>query len=712
MDSKHAEAFGTGQTLLSIPSTSEKTRASFSGERTVIPPSFDSFKTQYATTEQDTPAAVVIDYCVHMGSGEAHLGLLARFSALESPNQTDDFQFLCQAEIRYISWLTYLKDKRPDPDNIPLPPLDVAYMWHAHMLNPLRYYEDTYHLFGMADVPYYMPLERMHSLPGIGYHPDADSIKAWESYSSQPFTINPTTDVPVTCLWCTVTISVPITQYMEFRMKEGTLNCTCCDQTFSAATSSLKRLITDLTSFQNQHSIFAKHKLPYPKGSILDERTGTINTAKAKLDIESVFCSTDPRASAHYATLLADPTTADSDVWKTFEKNLKALMIKLRVANGVSRVRKSTLSKVGRAYRDLVTPLTIDLVAAVIRQRNFTTKMISGVVPWTDRAVLARSTIRYRQFLLLMDRHKANFLVPTLDIDLMWHTHQLHPLRYQQYGIKHFARIIDHDDAVGESKLNDAFFKTCLLWKKEFRDAPPARATSLPVVTTWASVSDMEWLLAVEVSVLLVGPWLPVGLAVVVGLVAEELDVEEGVAVAVAVEADVVVGVAVVGAVVNGLWKAPLCGIFNEQIWVQPKLNLQMSIPSNRTSMSTPKEPTTTDDFTISDRPPSPKTPPHPPAKRKPSTTQPTTPTRTKKPKTDVASTSHTLTPTDIQIIASYTQSDTTSWPEDKSRLVEALAHKHNNNAKEIHREYNDLTGMSLKQITNKLTVLKRQGKV
>ncbi|KAJ3046493.1 hypothetical protein HK097_000809 [Rhizophlyctis rosea] len=51
------------------------------------------------------------------------------------------------------------------------------------------------------------------------------------------------------------------------------------------------------------------------------------------------------------------------------------------------------------------------------------------------------------------------------------------------------------------------------------------------------------------------------------------------------------------------------------------------------------------------------------------------------------------------------------SWGAPESRLVEALAHKHKNSAKEVHREYNDLMGRSLKHITNKLTVLKRQGK-
>eukprot|EP01045_Picozoa_sp_COSAG04_P018817 COSAG04_NODE_1770_length_5624_cov_3.175204_8_plen_61_part_01 len=43
---------------------------------------------------------------------------------------------------------------------------------------------------------------------------------------------------------------------------------------------------------------------------------------------------------------------------------------------------------------------------------------------------IAAAVESYRKFLGLMKRHPGVTFVPTLAIDLIWHTHQYHPLRY------------------------------------------------------------------------------------------------------------------------------------------------------------------------------------------------------------------------------------------------------------------------------------------
>ncbi|KAI8802171.1 hypothetical protein BJ742DRAFT_664467, partial [Cladochytrium replicatum] len=55
--------------------------------------------------------------------------------------------------------------------------------------------------------------------------------------------------------------------------------------------------------------------------------------------------------------------------------------------------------------------------------------------------------------------------VPTLDIDLAWHTHQLHPGRYQNYGIQNVGRIINHDDSIEETSLAAGFDGTSTHWR-------------------------------------------------------------------------------------------------------------------------------------------------------------------------------------------------------------------------------------------------------
>lgn len=50
-----------------------------------------------------------------------------------------------------------------------------------------------------------------------------------------------------------------------------------------------------------------------------------------------------------------------------------------------------------------------------------------------DCAFLQRAERRYRAFLFLMKHNRSAFLVPTYDIDLMWHAHQ----------VCHFLRALD-----------------------------------------------------------------------------------------------------------------------------------------------------------------------------------------------------------------------------------------------------------------------------
>lgn len=61
---------------------------------------------------------------------------------------------------------------------------------------------------------------------------------------------------------------------------------------------------------------------------------------------------------------------------------------------------------------------------------SFTEKMVN--FGWTepgrfedDQDTLTRCIVRYHAFLDLMSSAPARFVVPTLDIDLAWHTHQL-----------------------------------------------------------------------------------------------------------------------------------------------------------------------------------------------------------------------------------------------------------------------------------------------
>ena len=81
--------------------------------------------------------------------------------------------------------------------------------------------------------------------------------------------------------------------------------------------------------------------------------------------------------------------------------------------------------------------------------------------------------MRYKGFLHLAAKSKGKlFLVPTYDIDLMWHTHQLDPLAYRTDTLHLLGKVLDHDDTDIErhegSKLSNCFHETKQLWEETY----------------------------------------------------------------------------------------------------------------------------------------------------------------------------------------------------------------------------------------------------
>ncbi|KAJ3359185.1 hypothetical protein GGF32_009557 [Allomyces javanicus] len=117
-----------------------------------------------ATQVEATP--VIVDGCVTQARCEAHLRILGAFHALQAPDdEVADLMFLCRGEIRYETWMRALAQAIHDNPNFiaepPLPPVDVAMFWFAHMLSLIRYNDDMNRLFGAAILDVAFPLERM-----------------------------------------------------------------------------------------------------------------------------------------------------------------------------------------------------------------------------------------------------------------------------------------------------------------------------------------------------------------------------------------------------------------------------------------------------------------------------------------------------------------------------------------------------------------------
>lgn len=118
--------------------------------------------------------------------------------------------------------------------------------------------------------------------------------------------------------------------------------------------------------------------------------------------------------------------------------------------------------------------LSIDLVDACLRRRTFATKIARlANREMRNPFALRRAARRYYQFMLLKNHSSPisrNVLVPALDIDLCWHTHQLFPLEYRSWCISHIGRPVDHNDTITSSGLAKGLQHTSLLWLKIYQE--------------------------------------------------------------------------------------------------------------------------------------------------------------------------------------------------------------------------------------------------
>jgi hypothetical protein len=115
----------------------------------------------------------------------------------------------------------------------------------------------------------------------------------------------------------------------------------------------------------------------------------------------------------------------------------------------------------------------IDMLGTFVeRQAAFADKMTN--ILWLRSlalgGTLARALVRYERFMALFKQHLGTTLVPTLDIDLVWHTQQCSPTSYLACCNKLAGRAINHDDALGGEVLKNGFVETSRLYEMQFQE--------------------------------------------------------------------------------------------------------------------------------------------------------------------------------------------------------------------------------------------------
>lgn len=448
-----------------------------------------------------------------------HLKLLKAFSVMKNKvigdeNNTDYYQinqwksFITVAVRRFIIFVSALKalyinefgdannksfedlNKTKGFENIManlLPPLDVIMVWHAFLLNPKSFF-DTFSRNSFIDFAKYpLPLDRIYSC----INNETFEFSVPESYEKnyinvlKKFINNNDTDF--------------IYEIKNFSMYQHLviINCPNCKNTISDPIP----LVTDsCTGFADSEFITKKK---YQQGYCFDSShcycSKIEDLTHEQLRKLQLFCDINsskslPGIEKYLSNTLTNPKFAKRNTisinqiiklgvqksWEYADSSISDIITRAAIDNGRSgRIIKVIL----REYLQfnlihLTVPNAIsigeDLVGCVLRQESFVKKM--NAINWLGSSTvlenLNTARVRYQRFfLMLTDAKLKKMLVPTLDIDLIWHTHQL-----WMYGYFHDClnspchSAIDHDDKVDEGKLDDGFEFTSKIYKRKYKE--------------------------------------------------------------------------------------------------------------------------------------------------------------------------------------------------------------------------------------------------
>ncbi|KAH0872184.1 hypothetical protein HID58_069546 [Brassica napus] len=132
-----------------------------------------------------------------------------------------------------------------------------------------------------------------------------------------------------------------------------------------------------------------------------------------------------------------------------------------------------------KAISEPISPLekctTYDLVSAAKRQSSFYLEVSRANVD--SEIIMEEAVGRYKAFLYLIKENREKTIrlisVPTYDIDLIWHTHQLNPSSYYKDMVKIFGNILQHDDTADSAtsegmNLDTVFSGTTAQWEETF----------------------------------------------------------------------------------------------------------------------------------------------------------------------------------------------------------------------------------------------------
>ncbi|EPS41607.1 hypothetical protein H072_4491 [Dactylellina haptotyla CBS 200.50] len=364
-------------------------------------------------------------------------------------------------------------------DSTNLPPLDVLMVWHAYTLNPRCFFQDCLR-YGRMDFWYTgLPWAAINECidPYTFEYKLADSaVYKWEAKTRLPFNNLDTPNYKNECASCMVSWEAPWNTPEDTGFADKNFKLICptlsCGKVHTMDTLSKDKFIKEMNEMVN-----SGYPLP---GTLLDLHGLPKSISEHEKAWDNVTMPN--RLIKEYVhTIRGLPQNSGMEGVKKHLEDLiqnSSLVTKAskteRLTQGkLLNIHKLAIRRMMSAYWDNPWSQSINPVGAVLRQGTFVSKMTNDL-NWYHSPALrntaSRACVRYNRFISLMRSRAKKTLVPTLDIDLAWHTHQTMCHNYYTYTVQTTARFVDHDDKIDESKLSTAFEYTTKEYQKVYKE--------------------------------------------------------------------------------------------------------------------------------------------------------------------------------------------------------------------------------------------------
>ncbi|KAI8330209.1 hypothetical protein BC941DRAFT_441173 [Chlamydoabsidia padenii] len=424
---------------------------------------FESFKASTFAQMQDLLPSigqvVTIEKCLY------YLSLIEQISNLRNLFVDHLHALHARAELRYEYWVEGCKTSLPGP--LVAPPIDVAYIMHAHLVSPFRYYEDCMRL-NLPMLP--LPLEQVHTQRD---QPNDESLQFWKLCAPhEPFLLtldNVVGDIVLKtcCHNCESKLSISGSDYGAWRFHATAyIKCWNCNIEYNMHHKAMVHLMSDIRDKKN----YVRGTMISPSGKLQQESVIPSNYEfiHARKYFEGCYSGVGTGKELQRQTFHFAPTLPSS-IYNVKSNKISTQSIEdflgqhLKAADANKKLMQTFRCTYGDTNPS---SFSLDLLQAIERQHVVGSRMLN--VNWVFPDSVVRGLRNYKNFLLLMKDDRDLIGVPTLEIDVSWHTHQLHPVDYRRFTLQYIGRVINHDDTIPQIKLDIYSQRTRMAWEKKF----------------------------------------------------------------------------------------------------------------------------------------------------------------------------------------------------------------------------------------------------